>query len=110
MSRHALANRHRVDLILAGKPPIQTPRLRLHGDCARRFQSHTASPEPRPCWPGQCDRLIRLAADNGLGEIGYGKPFRVYHNKDEFGRGRASMNGIEGSRGFAEPGWHGLVA
>jgi hypothetical protein len=51
-----------------------------------------------------------LAADNGLGEIGYGKPFRVYHNKDEFGRGHASMNGIEGSRGFAEPGWHGLVA
>ncbi|MFN2348368.1 MAG: IS1595 family transposase [Thioalkalivibrio sp.] len=39
---------------------------------------------------------------NGLVDVGYGKHLRVDHSKDEFARGRAHINGIEGFWGFAK--------
>ena len=39
---------------------------------------------------------------NGLVDVGYGKHLRVAHGKDEFVRGRAHVNGIEGFRGYAK--------
>ena len=39
---------------------------------------------------------------NGLVDVGYGKHLRVDHSKDEFVRGRAHVNGIEGFWGFAK--------
>ena len=43
-------------------------------------------------WPGY----------NGLVDVGYGKHLRVDHSKDEFVRGRAHVNGIEGFWGYAK--------
>ena len=39
---------------------------------------------------------------NGLVDVGYGKHLRVDHSKDEFVRGRAHVNGIEGFWGYAK--------
>ena len=39
---------------------------------------------------------------NGLVDVGYGKHLRVDHGKDEFVRGRAHVNGIEGFWGYAK--------
>ena len=39
---------------------------------------------------------------NGLVDVGYGKHFRVDHGRDEFVRGRAHVNGIEGFWGYAK--------
>lgn len=39
---------------------------------------------------------------NGLVDVGYGKHLRVDHGKDEFVRGRAHVNGIEGVWGYAK--------
>ena len=39
---------------------------------------------------------------NGLVDVGYGKHLRVNHGKDEFVRGRAHVNGIEGFWGYAK--------
>ena len=39
---------------------------------------------------------------NGLVDVGYGKHLRVNHGQDEFVRGRAHVNGIEGFWGFAK--------
>jgi len=43
-------------------------------------------------WPGY----------NGLVDVGYGKHLRVNHSMDEFVRGPAHINGIEGFWGFAK--------
>jgi transposase-like protein len=43
-------------------------------------------------WPGY----------NGLVDVGYEKHFRVDHNKNEFVRGKAHINGIEGFWGYAK--------
>jgi len=43
-------------------------------------------------WPGY----------NGLVDVGYGKHLRVNHGMDEFVRGPAHINGIEGFWGFAK--------
>ena len=39
---------------------------------------------------------------NGLVDVGYGKHLRVNHGQDEFVRGKAHINGIEGFWGFAK--------
>ncbi len=39
---------------------------------------------------------------NGLVDVGYEKHLRVQHGKDEFVRGKAHINGIEGFWGFAK--------
>ena len=39
---------------------------------------------------------------NGLVDVGYGKHLRVDHKQDEFVRGKAHINGIEGFWGFAK--------
>ena len=39
---------------------------------------------------------------NGLVDVGYGKHLRVDHGHDEFVRGRAHVNGIEGFWGYAK--------
>jgi len=39
---------------------------------------------------------------NGLVDVGYGKHLRVAHGKDEFVRGRAHVNGIDGFWGYAK--------
>ncbi len=39
---------------------------------------------------------------NGLVDVGYGKHLRVDHGQDEFVRGRAHVNGIEGFWGYAK--------
>lgn len=39
---------------------------------------------------------------DGLVDVGYGKHLRVDHGRDEFARGRAHINGIEGFWGFAK--------
>ena len=39
---------------------------------------------------------------NGLVDVGYEKHLRVQHSKDEFVRGKAHINGIEGFWGFAK--------
>ncbi len=44
------------------------------------------------CWGGY----------DGLVDMGYGKHFRGAHGRDEFVRGRAHINGIEGFWGFAK--------
>jgi transposase-like protein len=41
---------------------------------------------------------------NGLVDVGYGKHHRVDHGKDEFVRGRAHVNGIEGFWGLRKLG------
>lgn len=40
--------------------------------------------------------------DNGLVDVGYEKHLRVHHGNDEFVRGNAHINGIEGFWGFAK--------
>lgn len=45
---------------------------------------------------------------NGLVDMGYGH-FRVDHSKDEFVRGEAQINGIEGFRGYAKVDWWGFA-
>ena len=39
---------------------------------------------------------------NGLVDVGYGKHLRVDHGRNEFVRGKAHINGIEGFWGFAK--------
>lgn len=39
---------------------------------------------------------------NGLVDVGYGKHLRIDHGRDEFVRGQAHINGIEGFWGFAK--------
>ena len=39
---------------------------------------------------------------NGLVDVGFGKHFRVDHNKNEFAKGRNHINGIEGFWGYAK--------
>lgn len=39
---------------------------------------------------------------NGLVDVGYGKHLRIDHGSDEFVRGQAHINGIEGFWGFAK--------
>ena len=39
---------------------------------------------------------------NGLVDVGYGKHLRVDHGRDEFVKGRAHINGIEGFWGYAK--------
>ena len=39
---------------------------------------------------------------NGLVDVGYGKHLRVDHGRNEFARGKAHINGIEGFWGFAK--------
>lgn len=39
---------------------------------------------------------------NGLVDVGYGKHLRVDHSRNEFTRGKAHINGIEGFWGFAK--------
>ena len=39
---------------------------------------------------------------NGLVDVGYGKHLRVDHGRNEFTRGKAHINGIEGFWGFAK--------
>ncbi|MEJ7660513.1 MAG: IS1595 family transposase [Hymenobacter sp.] len=39
---------------------------------------------------------------DGLVDLGYRKHYRIYHDRDEFVRGKSHINGIEGFWGFAK--------
>ncbi len=39
---------------------------------------------------------------NGLGDMGYSKPFRVDHRENKFSNGRSHINGIESFWSFAK--------